>query len=156
MAIDKIKLKKINAQRPLQGFNSRPVQGFNRRPLQLAQQPHHNQEGVAPTSLTYNEQLNLLLPFLMQKFEDDGDEFDYRTAQLEPYETGSYQAARRLQFSEEDSLAQLTPLGSRLMRERGRATGRVLIYRKVFRRGSLETAEGNAEKRASTEVIYGP
>ncbi|WMV58357.1 hypothetical protein MTR67_051742 [Solanum verrucosum] len=52
--------------------------------------------------------------------EDDGDESDYRTAQLEPYETRSYQAARRLQFPKEDSLAQLTPLGSRLMSEKGR------------------------------------
>ena len=55
MAIDKIKLKKINAQRPLQGFSSRP--------LHLAQQ-----ESVAPASLAYIEQRNLLLLFLMQKF----------------------------------------------------------------------------------------
>ncbi|KAK6773774.1 hypothetical protein RDI58_029012 [Solanum bulbocastanum] len=61
-----IKLKKINVQRPLQGFSSRP--------LQLAQQPHHNQECVAPASLAYNKQLNLLRPFLMQKFGNHSPE----------------------------------------------------------------------------------
>ncbi|KAG5571825.1 hypothetical protein H5410_061591 [Solanum commersonii] len=97
MAIYRIKLKKINAQRP--------QQGFRRRPLQLAQQPHHNQEGVGHASLAYNEQLNLLLPFLMQKF------------------------ARRLQFSEEDSSGQLTMLekpayeGNREVKQ-----GKVLSY----------------------------
>ncbi|KAH0773615.1 hypothetical protein KY290_010752 [Solanum tuberosum] len=38
--------------------------------------------------------------------EDEGDESDSGLVYLEPYETGSYQAARRLQFLEEDSSSQ--------------------------------------------------
>ncbi|KAH0710904.1 hypothetical protein KY284_012331 [Solanum tuberosum] len=68
LAIESIKLKKSNAQRPLQGFS--------RKPLKLAQQPHHNQEGVAPASLAYNKQLNLILSFLMQKFDWEIEAFD--------------------------------------------------------------------------------
>ncbi|XP_049397279.1 uncharacterized protein LOC125861414 [Solanum stenotomum] len=103
MAIDKIKLKKMNAQRPLHGFNSRP--------LQLAQQPHHNQEGVAPASLVYNEKLNLLLPFMMQKF------------------------APRLQFLEEDSSGQSTPL------------------EKLAYEGNMEVKEGLPVGYWSSEVL---
>ncbi|KAH0773588.1 hypothetical protein KY290_010725 [Solanum tuberosum] len=42
--------------------------------------------------------------------EDERDESNSTSVQLEPYETGSYQAARRIQFSEEDSSSQPTPL----------------------------------------------
>ncbi|KAG5571941.1 hypothetical protein H5410_061707 [Solanum commersonii] len=42
--------------------------------------------------------------------EDEGDESNSTSVQLEPYETGSYQVARMIQFSEEDSSSQPTLL----------------------------------------------
>ncbi|KAG5571936.1 hypothetical protein H5410_061702 [Solanum commersonii] len=83
-----------------------------------------------PESRLRPEIFGSFLPARFQTIiEDEGDEFDFGSVQLEPYETSSYQAARRLQFLEKDSSSQLTPLekpafeGSREVKQ-----GKVLSY----------------------------
>ncbi|KAG5571861.1 hypothetical protein H5410_061627 [Solanum commersonii] len=74
----------------------------------------------ASSGKIFRSETKLVIPesrfgsFLPARFqtnaEDKGDESDSWSVQLEPYETGSYQLARRLQCSEEDSASQPTLL----------------------------------------------